>query len=72
MIKIIGINIILSGGSALVIALAVVATALLQMSFLQFGGGLLLLWIGALLSSDKAALKGLRTANHRLQLRPLA
>jgi YjbE family integral membrane protein len=80
LIKIVWINIILSGDNAVVIALAarslppeqqkkavffgsgaavvlrialtVVAAALLQMSFLQIVGGLLLLWIGVQLLSD--------------------
>jgi YjbE family integral membrane protein len=82
LLKIIWINIILSGDNAVVIALAarslpldqqrkaifwgssaavvlrialtVVAAKLLQLSFLQIGGGLLLLWIGVqLLSEDE-------------------
>ena len=81
LIKIVWINIILSGDNAVVIALAarslpqeqqqkavilgsgaavvlrigltVVAAALLQMSFLQIVGGLLLLWIGVQLLGDE-------------------
>ena len=81
LVKIIWINIILSGDNAVVIALAarsvpleqqrkavilgsgaavvlrialtVVAAALLQMSFLQIVGGLLLLWIGVQLLSEE-------------------
>jgi YjbE family integral membrane protein len=81
LIKIVWINIILSGDNAVVIALAarslppaqqkkavllgsgaavvlrialtVVAATLLQMSFLQIIGGLLLLWIGVQLLSDE-------------------
>jgi YjbE family integral membrane protein len=80
LLKIIWINIILSGDNAVVIALAarslpldqqkkaifwgssaavvlrialtVVAAKLLQLSFLQIGGGLLLLWIGVQLRSE--------------------
>jgi len=81
LIKIVWINIILSGDNAVVIALAarslpaqqqrkaivwgsgaavilrialtVVAAKLLELSFLQIAGGLLLLWIGAQLLSDE-------------------
>ncbi|HEY5580883.1 MAG TPA: TerC family protein, partial [Rhodoferax sp.] len=81
LIKIVWINIILSGDNAVVIALAarsvpqeqqqkavmfgsgaavilrialtVVAAALLQISFLQIAGGLLLLWIGVQLLGDE-------------------
>ena len=81
LLKIIWINIILSGDNAVVIALAarslppeqqnkavlygsgaavvlrialtVVAAKLLELSFLQIGGGLLLLWIGTQLLSDE-------------------
>ncbi len=81
LLKIIWINIILSGDNAVVIALAarslpleqqrkaifwgssaavvlrialtVVAAKLLQLSFLQIGGGLLLLWIGVQLLSQE-------------------
>ncbi len=81
LLKIVWINIILSGDNAVVIALAarslpaqqqkkaivwgsgaavilrialtVVAAKLLELSFLQIAGGLLLLWIGAQLLSDE-------------------
>jgi len=86
LIKIVWINIILSGDNAVVIALAarslpqaqqqkavffgsgaavilrialtVVAAALLQMSFLQIVGGLLLLWIGVQLLGDEEGGEG--------------
>ena len=86
LLKIVWINIILSGDNAVVIALAarslpaqqqkkavflgsgaavvlrialtVVAAKLLELSYLQIAGGLLLLWIGTQLLSDEEAGEG--------------
>ncbi len=92
LLKIVWINIILSGDNALVIALAarslpadqrkwavfwgsgaavvlrialtVVAAKLLELSFLQIVGGMLLLWIGVQLLSEEAHDRGSQAKTH--------
>jgi len=68
LLKIIWINVVLSGDNAVVlrIALTVVAVQLMALPFLQIAGGLLLLWIGVqLLNSEEESEEDAKT-HHNL------